>query len=227
MTETVVEYKAQSQELDILEQVKSLRINSEEGYDKAAALKISLKNDLKLRLDKWEPLRAKAYESYQEVLTNMKAECSDYEKGIKICQNEMDRWATEQRRIVQEKQARLEAEARKKAEDERQKLLDKAVKAEEKGDIKKAEILVENAEDVFAEPVFVQAELPKGTKRDIEIKVLNLKLMCAEIANGHIPETLIKVDEQKLKKWVLACNKRKNDVPGLFIHETCKTSVRI
>ena len=251
MTEQAIEYKLNSNELALLERVKTICITSREKFDEVGLLKVEIKKERDNKFQLWEDLRKPAYDSYQNILKNMKTELEPFDLAIKKCQSAMDDYATEQARKAREAQEKLEREAREKARLEQERILAQAIEAEnkrkallaeaekarsekEKEALKakaekieaKQELLEEKASQVFAEPVFVPVETSKGTRQDIEVVVLDLKKLCEEIGKGNIPVTVIKVEEMKLKTWVKACNKKNGEVPGLSIREVCKTSVR-
>lgn len=237
MAETVVEYSPTNLEvsLAIQKEAEKIVIVSQEQCELVANLKSNWKTYLKEREEYWEPLQESSYEAYQGVLSNKKAECEPVRKAIGRAQKMMDDWSTEQLRIIIHEQQRLEAEAVAKAEKEKLKLLEQAVKLEEKGQIEKAEEKLEKAEEVFPEPVF--AKIPPKTikttyginittKSDIEIVITNTKLLALEIGNGRIPLSAMKLCEVELKKWAKFFGKKGKEVPGMIIREIVKTSVK-
>jgi hypothetical protein len=145
----------------------------------------------------------------------------------------MSVYLTEQERIRKAEQARLDEERRKKEEAERQKLNDRAAKAEEKGRFDKAEQLREKAEDVYVPPVVVQSEIEKTTrldtgtisqKKDFEITIIDPLKLVQAVAAGIVPISIIKIDESKLKAFIKL--QQVKEFPGCELREVVSAQFR-
>ena len=124
----------------------------------------------------------------------------------------------EQERIDKE-QAAERARAKVKADEEREALLAKAVKAEEKGDDKKAAELLERSSMVREEVRTVQPTLPQAgviNRMEYEIEVLDKAL---------VPEEYKTVDTALIKRIVKSF-KGKTKIPGIKIIEVPDVSIR-
>ena len=205
----------------IIERVKGLAVSDQATYEAAAALKKELKNEYESWVEKFEPLRIRAKATYDEVLNEKRKTCEPYEKAITIVGNALNSYATkmaEERRVAQ---AKAEAAARAAAEKERQALLERAAVAKKEST---QEALLEQAENVYVEPVIVPREIAKTIKTEagnitqregIEVIVVDIKLLCGEIAAGRVPITVICEKQRELAAWVKAMSVK--SCPGLVI----------
>lgn len=237
MIEPVVEYQPTHVEtsLAILKESEKIVIGNQEQFKIVASLKSQWKEHLKNREAYWEPLRENSYLAYQSVLADKRAECDPLKEAIERAQKMMDAWATEQKRLARIEQEKLEAIAKEKAEKERLKLLEQAIKLQEKGQIKKAEAKLEQAEQVFIEPVFAPSQ-PKTIKvengvsitckNDIEVYITDVIKIAEQVGKGVIPSSAIEINMEELRGWIKSFGKKGNEVPGMTIREIVGTSVR-
>lgn len=207
--------------LAIFERVKGLAVSDQATYEAAAILKKEMKTEYESWVEKFEPLRIRAKATYDEVLNEKRKTCEPYEKAIAIVSNALNSYATklaEERRVAQ---AKAEAAARAAAEKERQVLLERAIAAKKEST---QEALLEQAENVYIEPVIVPREIAKTIKSEagnitqresVEVIVTDIKLLCAEIGAGRVPITVICEKQRELNAWVKAMNVKA--CPGLII----------
>lgn len=132
-----------------------------------------------------------------------------------------DYQVAEQRRIAQENAAREEA-ARK----ERERLERQALKAQEQGKTEKAEALHVQA----ATTVAVTAEAPAkvsglGMRMAWVAEVTDIRELCRQVADGHIPPTVIDFKQAELNR-LAASFQNTRDFPGLRITQKPVVSSR-
>ena len=205
----------------ILERANGLVVCDSDTYEAAAILKKELKAEYESWVEKFEPLRIRAEATYDEVLNEKRKTCEPYEKAITIVGNALNSYATklaEERRAAQ---AKADAAARAAAEKERQVLLERAAAAKSGA---KQEELFERAEMVFEKPVIVERKIAKTIKTEagnvtqregIEVIVVDIKLLCAEIGAGRVPITVVGERQRELAAWVKAMGVKA--CPGLII----------
>lgn len=209
--------------LALLDKAKALVVNSPEEYLLAGTFKSELKTQLDVWVEKFEPLRLKTKASYDEVLKQKRIVCEPYSTAIEVVGRALNAYATRvenERRVAQ---ARLEAQARAAAEKERQELLDRAAAAKTES---KQEELLTRAENVYVEPVIAERKIEKMVKtedvkmvqrKELEVALCDMKQLCAEIAAGRVPVTVVDIKPLVLKSWVKSAGIKQ--CPGLSIRE--------
>lgn len=215
--------EAGSTSLALLDKAKSLAVNNPEDYLFAGTFKGELKSQLDMWVEKFEPLRLKTKASYDEVLKQKRIVCEPYEQAIKIIGDAINAYATRLENERRAAQAKAEAIARAAAEVERQKLLERAAAAKTES---KQEELLERAENVYVEPVLVERQVERTVKteggkmtqrKELEVSLADMKLLCTEIAAGRVPATVVDIKLANLKLWIKAMGIKQ--CPGLSIRE--------
>lgn len=212
----------------IIERANELVVCDPETYEAAATLKKQLKEQMALRVADFSPFYENAQEAYTKskiardgIKKQMELACEPYERAIAVVGNALNSYATElaeERRVAQ---AKADAAARVAAEKERQALLERAAAATKAST---QESLLESAENVYVKPVIVPREIAKTirteagniTQREgLEVIVVDIKLLCAEIGAGRVPITVIGEKQRELASWVKAMSVKV--CPGLII----------
>lgn len=209
--------------LSLLNKAKSLEVTSPEGFVAAGTFRGELKAELDMWIDKFEPLRLKTKASYDEVLAQKRRVCEPYEQAIKIVGVAINAYATRLENERKAEQAKAEAKAKADAEIERQKLLERAANAKTES---KQEELLERAENVYVEPVQVARKIGRMIRtedvkmiqrKEIEVSIADMVLLCAEIGDGRVPATLVDLKLGVAKSWVKSAGIK--SCPGLDIRE--------
>lgn len=194
--------------LDLVEKAKCLTVNNAADFEAAGIFKNELKEHLASWIEKFEPLRLKTKDAYDEVLKDKRLVCAPIEEAIKIVGNALNTYATRLENERLATQAKADAVARVEAEAERQKLLDRAAAA--KTETKQSE-LFQRAELVYEKPVVVEREIPKTThigdisitqRSGTEVILVDMKALCGEIAAGRVPVTIVDIKPKVLNQWV-------------------------
>lgn len=227
------EEKLESDALTLYEQATTLTISTQEDYAVAGSLAKTLKEMKKNIEDYFAPLKKSTHEAWKAVCAKENEALSPVKEADTIVRRTMGVYLDEQERIRREAEAKARAEAEERARKERERLLAQAVKAEEKGQAEKAEEKFEQAELVYAAPVVVESAIDKTVKvgdaavtrkTDLQITVTDLKALCAEVAAGRVPVTVIDVKAGPLKQW--AKLNQVTTCPGLHIKEVATVAVR-
>lgn len=194
--------------LVLVEKAKSLSVNNAADFEAAGIFKSELKEHLASWIEKFEPLRLKTKDAYDEVLKDKRLVCAPIEEAIGIVGNALNTYATRLENERRAAQAKEDAEARAKAEAERQALLDRAAKAKT---AKKQDELLERAELVYERTIVVEREIPKTVhfgdisitqRNNIEVILTDMMTLCGEIAAGRVPVTVVDIKPKVLNQWV-------------------------
>lgn len=236
MSENVTEYgqDVKKEAMSLTEQAKALKIIDLKSFQFGEETSIALKRVEKGIEKYWEKSVEDAKKSYETQKTLRDNDLNPVKAARKFVDGICGTWKAENDRLERIEQQRLEDEANAKAEKEKQKLLEKAVKVEEKNP-EKAEELLEKAADLTPAPAFAQKAVEKTTKfkfggsrtwiPDIIVEVDNIKQVCLAIANGHLPVACVG-EFKGLKAWAKMQGKKNEDIYGLKIRETSRPSTR-
>lgn len=228
------ETQAVEQGLTLYQQAQEVVITTPEAYEQSAELRKTLKELDKTIVSYFEPIKKAAHESWKGICAKENESRKPIQDADNIVSKKRTAYYNEQERIRREAEAKAQREAEEVAKRERERLIAQAIKAEGKGKDEKAEQLLEKAENVYAEPVFIAPVVEKTTRlesggtvsriKDIEVTVVDIMAVIKAVATGVIPATVIKVDEGSLKRWVKASGVK--TAPGVSIKETSRESVR-
>jgi len=215
------------------ERINAVIVNDAESYATAGTLVIAL-DQLKRKInDYWNDPITKAFQVHKSLTAKRAEMLQPVDERRKSLTKKISEYLTLQEQIKREEQRALD-EARRIAEQKERERLEKlAIKAEEKGNAEKAEILREKAEDVYIPPAIVIPEVEKTTrletgtasqKKDIAVKVTDEKLVLKEIVDGRLPIGIITISVPKLKQAIRLTGLKQ--VPGCTITEIVSASFR-
>lgn len=235
MTDLVIsEEQIEKEALTLKQRAETMQIVTLEDYQTSAEMRKILKDLDKNIVAFFEPMKSAASAAHKSICAKENEARKPITEADAIVTKKRTTWYDEQERIRKEAEAKAQREAEEAAKKERERLLALAVKAEEKGKDEKADSLLEQAEQVYVEPVFVAPVVAKTVKldgggsttriKDVEVAVVNPLLLIQEIAAGRVPITVIEVKPGALKTWVKATDSK--HVPGLAIRETSREAVR-
>lgn len=220
-------------EIESISCFSKIEVRNREEFEIAVEALKTLKTFKSRIVNYFKPIKGQAYKAYKMISQQEKEELNPVSELDTKIRGRVQEYTNreEQKRIALQREA--ERIARQKAEAERAKLLARAAAA--KTESKKAE-LTEKAEDVYAEPVFVQPSIEKTTrlndggtvsfKEDVNIVVVDKDALLKEIVRGNVPSLAAKIHDDNLKKWVKASGKMGNEVPGIVIQRTKQMAVR-
>lgn len=235
MSDLVIsEEQIEKEALTLKQRAETMQIVTPEDYQSSAEMRKILKDLDKNIVAFFEPMKSAASAAHKAICAKENEARKPITEADAIVIKKRTTYYDEQERIRREAEAKAQKEAEEAAKKERERLLALAVKAEEKGKNEKADSLLEQAERIYVEPVFVAPIVAKTVKRDgggsttrikdVEITVISLLALIREIAAERVPVTVIEVKQGALKAWIKATDSK--HVPGLAIRETSREAVR-
>lgn len=226
------EAELEQKTLTLYEQASSLVITDQTSYAAAGEVGKSLKSLQKEIEDYFAPMKKAAHDAHKAITKKETDELAPVKEAIDIVRKTMNVYIQEQDRIRQEAERKARMEAEEAARKERERLEKQALAAMEKGKDEKAESLMEQAANVYAEPVAVEPVVDKTVRtesgnitqaKELQIVVTDVKAFLAELVKRNVAPTMIEVKAGPLKAWVKA--NALESFPGLSIKQT--VSVRI
>jgi hypothetical protein len=224
---------------DIVLYEKALAVKVVDDISKitAANMRMSIKDARDVIIKNLKPHKQSAHDRWKRICSIENDLVAPLDQADTHLKTQMRDYDTEQIRLrkAEELKARLLAE--EKAKKEQEKILAMAAKAEIAGNNGKAETLLEKAAEVYAEPIAIPlpdrtiqtASGSVTTKVDIEVHlptcVADIKLLCAAIANGLVPTSVIDISKAKLKQWA-KLNNIIGYAHGVVFSEVGTTSLR-
>lgn len=229
--EAIMEKDLQDEVVSLKDQAIAIKVSNVQSYVEAGELGKSLKELRAKVVAYFEKPKKKAADAHRELCNMEKAELKPIDEAITILHAEMNKYTAEQERIRKAAEDKLKAEQEETAAKERERLLNAAARADERGKTEKAEILLEKAENVYVAPVTVEPTVAKTVStaagnitqaKELQIQVVDIKAFLAEIVKRNMAPTMVEIKVSPLKAWVKANGLQ--SFPGLSIRET--TGVR-
>ena len=220
------------QSMTLYEQALTIKVTDQPTFAAAGEFGKSLKELEKKIVDFFAPLKKAAHEAHKAITKKEADELSPVREAMDTVRKTMNDFLQEQERIRREEERKARLSAEEAARKEQERLLAQAAKAEEKGKAEKAEELLEQAENVYVDPVTVapKVETAKfeggnvGQVKELQVSVTDLKAFLAELVKRNMAPTMIDVKAGALKSWVKANGFQ--SFPGLHINETVSVRVR-
>ena len=219
--------------VSLLDRAKGLRIYDEASRLNVGAFAIEARKIRKDLFEKFDPIRAKAHEAYQEALKLNKEILGPVDEAIKVADGEIARDHQEQERIRLEQQRRLrEAEEARAREEARlqQEELDRQHALQIEAELEA--LPVETPREVVAEiceraapevmPIYAPTPVVPRTEQATGISVrmawsaeiTDLRRLCKEIAEGRQPTSLVEANMSALNRMASAL-KEGFSIPGV------------
>ena len=203
---TQEDVQKESQTYAVKAQELALAVKDKESYVAAAEFLVAVKGFRKRVEDAFGPMVKATHTAWKAACDLRKTADAPLDKAETILQPALDKFRREQERIRAEKEAKLQAEARKRAEDER---LAAAIEADKNGKSEEAEALIQAPVQT---PVVV---LPKQTvkiegskiRRNYKFRVKNAAI---------VPNEYKIVDEVRVGSVVRAMKEQTN-IPGIEV----------
>ena len=207
-----VETSFKEDALTLKSQAQAIKVISKESYVTAGELGKGMKALRARVVEYFKPLKDAANKAHKVLTTKEAEELKPIDEAIKILADSMDTFNAEQERIRKAAQDKIRAEKEAIAAKEREKLLAQAIKAEEKGNIEKAETLLDKAENVYVAPVTVEPTIDKTVKTDsganitqakkLEVSVTDMKIFIAELVKRDLMPNMLEAKTAPLKAFV-------------------------
>ena len=237
-TAEVLDQELEQKSNNLCVQAKEVKVTSPETFEQAAEYLQSVKRCQKEIKEWFAPMLKAANEAHKRIKQKEKDELNPLEHAERLLRQAINLYTMEQEKLRREEQRKLEERKAREAEKERQRLLERAARAEEKGKTETAEAIFSQAEEVVPEPVVAEPEVQKTTKlssgsatikKDLLVKVVDMKKFLQAISSDKFTvnlENIVQVKALSLKNWIKANGFKNGDIPGLSITETQNISVR-
>lgn len=223
--ETSVVYEPNNEiALNILEECKALKIKTAEDFAKSAEWLAFVKREIEKIEEQCADAIDKAYALHKQLCKDKKDALAPWEAAKNRISVERNNYQVEQERIREEAQRKAEAEAREKARKEQEALLARAAAAKTEA---KQEELLEKAESVYVEPVFVPSVVEKkveistggsvSSQKDFDVVVTDIKAVCKAVVDGKLPVGIIEIRNNALKTFIKLQGIKQGDIEGLQI----------
>lgn len=186
----------------LLHTAKNLVIKTKEQRDSAASFVKNLKDMREKIEERFHPTRNKqtAYKAYNDALETEKAFYGPIDEADKLTKAAIKAFDTQEAINAQREAERLEAERRDKETKASAKLEAKAEKELEKGNVAKAETLLDQAKNGQIVPSF--APPPPAVKKLVwKARVTNTFLLCKAIFAGLVPWSVIEIKQSALNDF--------------------------
>lgn len=216
-----IERQLQAAGLAAISEAKSLKIESQQDYERAAAFLIEIKRRAKQMKDYWKPTKEAAKAAHSQVCQREKEMLAPLEEAEKAIKASMAGYQM----AVQIARLQAEQEAKRRQQEERDRLLAEAAEAEKSGDMQGAMVgmaMAEMVEDMKA-PSTVSFEQAKGTstRRRWRARVIDERAVPAY--SGSIQ--LRKIDQSALDR-LAAASEGTAQVPGVEFYQDTIISAR-
>ncbi len=192
----------------------------------------------------WKPQEQKAFDAKKKASESLRGlrdmideSIAPLDKADQWLRQKRQAYKNEQDRKDREEQKRLQDIADKKAAKEQEELLKKAEKAAETDDVVTEEKLIEEADEIIAEPVFTPKTIEKSERtktgtlntwvEEIEIEILDVKKICSLIGNGELPVNCATISAAKIKAHAKAFDKKDGKYEGYSIKRVQNERVRL
>lgn len=235
MEETGQEIELKQAANTFVERANELTVTDQASLEAATMFVIKIRQTVKAIKEYWaEPVEA-AHKAWKLLCDRRKAMTDKADEADKIASRKVVAYKNEQERIAAEE--RRKAEERRLAEEQaaRAKLESKAMKAIEKGNEEKADLLLQQAESVFIPPTYID-NVPKKTEvteagtasmiDEWEVEIESIPTFCAAIASLKFPPSFVKVVESEIKTWAKQRNITGYAQDGIIITKTKRISTR-
>lgn len=216
LSETQVKQEA----LSVEEQANALVVNSNEGYNTAAAFLKQIKTAKKKVTEYWKPAKDAAAKTHKEICQKEKAMtsvCDNAEKTIKA------KMLTYSQKVEAERRATEEA-AEKAKKEEADRLLAEAANAEKSGDTMQANVNMSMAEQVESVTPTVQVATPKVTGVSTK-KVWAARVTDAEQVPAYINGFCIRQIDGRAIMQIRKLNPNIK-IPGIEFYQKTQIAVR-
>lgn len=204
-------------------QAESIVITTDDDYRSAGEFGRLLKKKSAEVTEFFAPLKKSAHDAHKQICDREKQMLTPLVNAEKIIKKAMSAWAFEQERKRKEEEERL----RKLAEEEANRLIEHAIKAEASGNVEEATTAMMNAEVIegAGKSIVLDATKPKvdgvSTSTDWEIESIDASLVPISISGMELRP----VDIGAVKRLIKA-SKGKIEIPGVKYKEVVRMSFK-
>lgn len=205
--------EAEVQALELQNQLAAVVITDQPTYDAAVEARTKGKQFLKDANDWFDSIQKPAYEAYKGILDKRKQVCSPVEDQITAINRGLITWDSEQERLRQVEQRRLEEEARQAAEAER---LEMAVSLETNG------ADAESVAELLSAPVAMTSAIVAPATYQKSKAVNYRDNFSAEITDFFALVKAVAKDKSKLNLLVGIAKNGDRYIPGPSLNQLAK-----
>lgn len=214
----------------IVQYAESLQIKSYEDTALAQSQLQEIKRRQKIVKDRLEPIRENQHKAWKGVCNLITDLLKPLEAAESMIKKKCIAFDDEQRRKQEEAARRAEAQRQEEERKKQEKLEAQAKKAEEKGQIEKAEALREQKEAVAIAPQFIPPPPPTAIKgssfrKTWKGEVTDMVALCRAIAEGKASPNLVMANMPAINAHAKA-NKDTWPLAGVRFFEETDMSVR-
>lgn len=205
--EEIAKFKGEGTAIE--QRAAALQVVNEETRAEASEMREIARQFKKAVIEKFKASKESAAKAHKEIC-NLEGEMyGPADRVIKVLDGKANVYLMEQDRIRQEAEAKARKAAEAEAEKERQKLLKAAAKAEEKGNLEKAEEKRMEAEQVQTyTPIFAGPDKTVRTdsgrtsaRKVIVLSVIDPGAVFAAVVRGEIPAGVLEIKQGELKRY--------------------------
>ncbi len=202
-------------------QAQALTVTNDKEYDDAGTFIVDLKTYKKNLEKERKDLTSPLDDAKRKIMAKFKPHVDNIERAIAQVNGKMTKYFSEQEKLRLAEQAKAEEKARK----ERERLQRRAEKAEDKGDLEKAESLRETANNVVSTPVESQKKQTSKTTmvETWKAEVYDKLSLIEAVAKGEQSMELLDVNLPALNQLARA-QKDTLKIPG--VRSVCEKTVR-
>lgn len=180
-------------------------------------------------------MRENAHKTWKAICNKEKSITDIFDQADAIASKKIVVYRQEERRKAEEAQRKADQERLAREQKEREKLMRQAEKAEAKGNTEKADMLANQAAEVHAAPTVVEPAVKKTEVSnmgsitgipDWDVTIINPKAIIRAVSEGVLPESILKIEESKIKNWARMHKIENYDQNGLRVQKTERLSAK-
>lgn len=196
--------EVQTKAMTLAENARKIQISTKEDYERAGELCRALDEMEKKAHELCDPVCASTFKSHRDAVSLRSTIIDPITAGRKLVKQLMGSWKSEQERLAQLEQARVQTQVATKQQDI---IIQQAIAAEAMGDSRTATTIL--SQPISTPTIVVKADIPK-TKG----VVFQTRWKFEIIDENLIPREFMTPDMEKIRKVVNALKSQAN-IPGV------------
>lgn len=217
----VIEQQLESSGLITVQQAKSLCIESQQDYENAGRFLVEIKTRAKQVKEYWAQPKTAAKNAHQTIVDREKAMLAPLAEAERVVKSSMVKY----QEAVELARTKAEEEARKRQQEETERLLQQALDAQESGNDQDAAISLAMAEIVDQMPAQTQIDAPKAVGTSVS-KTWKARVVDEQAVPAYFNGMSIrKVDVSALNN-IAKMTKGTAEIPGVEFYQDMTISAR-
>jgi len=231
MSEQVQIYEKQA--LLLIDHARVLVITDQASREEAVSFRSGVNIAEKNIVNFFKPMKEKAHATWKEICGQENKLTTKLNEAKRIIDNEIGRDYMEQKRNREEAEKKAAVAATEQERLIRERLESQAMKSMDKGNFDKAEVILQQAEEVFVPVITAEPEAQKTIKvdgsttsviEDIDVEVSDARVFCGAVATNRFPVHLIEIKLGEVKRYIKAMGI--TEMAGIKITKTARVSGR-